>query len=193
MNSFLKKALASLMVGLVTIYALPLYTFAKDENVYSKINTQGETYKTIVTTKDMDKVEQTETDKELPLEMKITYTLDGKQISADELAGKSGKVVIKIEYINKSAQTVNINGREETMYTPFVVAVGSIIDNENNKNIKVTNGKVVENGNKSIVFGVVMPGLDESLDLSGVLGKIDIPSSIEITMETKTLQKKYTF
>ena len=50
------------------------------------------------------------------------------------------------------------------MYVPFVVAIGTIIDNESNKNITVTNGKIMDDGTKTMVFGVAMPGMQKSLN-----------------------------
>ena len=189
-NKFIKKAISGIMVVMLGAYTLPIYAFSNEEVVYSKIDTQGKNYKTIVTTKEKDEIKQDNSNKELPLETKITYTLDGKEISAKDLAGKSGKVSIKIEYINKSSKQEYINGKYETMYTPFVVAVGSIINSEKNKNIQVTNGKVIETGDKAIVVGIVMPGLEESLKLTGELADINIPSSIEITMDATEFEMK---
>lgn len=124
---------------------------------------------------------QGETQKELPIECKITYTIDDKEITAEELAGKTGKVKIKIEYINKDKHVVNINGKKEELYTPFVVVCGTIIDNENNRNITITNGKVIDNGDKTTVVGIAVPGMQESLGISS--NKINIPDTIEITMD----------
>ena len=190
MNNLIKKTIAGLTVGIVTLYTLPVYAFASTESVYSKLKADGESYQTIVTTKDNDDVKQEKSEKELPVETKITYTLDGKEISAKDIAGKSGKVSIKLEYINKSAKNVYVDGSYQTMYTPFVMVVGTMIDSENNKNIEVKNGKVIENGGKAIVVGVVLPGLEESLNLNGSLVGVDIPSSIEITMDSKNFEMK---
>lgn len=190
MNNLFKKTVAGLTVGVVTLYTLPVYAFASTESVYSKLKADGESYQTIVTTKDNEEIKQEKVEKELPVETKISYTLDGKEISANELAGKSGKVTIKLEYINKSAKNVYVNGSYQTMYTPFVMVVGTMIDSQNNKNIEVKNGKVIENGGKAIVVGVVLPGLEESLNLKGNLAGIGIPSSIEITMDSKNFEMK---
>ena len=76
------------------------------------------------------------------------------------------------------------------MYTPFVVAVGTLIDTKNNKNIEVKNAKIIENGDKSIIVGLVMPGMKESLKLSGEFANINIPNSIEITMDATKFEMK---
>ena len=191
MNNLVKKTIAGITIGLVTLYTLPVYAFASTESVYSKLKADGESYQTIVTTKNNnDDVKQETVEKELPVETKITYTLDGKEISSKDLAGKSGKVTIKLEYINKSAKNVYVDGSYQTMYTPFVMVVGTMIDSQNNKNIEVKNGKVIENGGKAIVVGVVLPGLEESLNLTGDLAGINIPSSIEISMDSKSFEMK---
>jgi len=125
---------------------------------------------------------QGETQKKLPIECKIKYVLDGKQITPQELAGKSGKVKITIEYSNKDKHTININGKSETMYTPFVVVCGTILNNDNNKNIKITNGKRIDDGSKTTLVGISLPGLQESLGISK--NKLEIPNTIEITMDS---------
>ena len=189
----MRKIMKSLIWAVVTIstitYMSPVYAIANKETIYSKINSNGDVYKNIVTTKDGEDVKQEETEKELPLESKITYKLDGKEIKPEELLGKSGEVKIKIEYKNKSAKNVVINGKSETLYTPFMVTLGTVINSKNNKNIKVSKGgRIVENGDKTIIVGAIFPGLEESLNLSGKLSKIEIPNSIEITMESKNFE-----
>lgn len=129
---------------------------------------------------------QGDTTKELPVELNIKYELDGKEISADEIAGKSGKVKITLDYTNKEQRTVTINGKQETMYVPFVIVAGTIINNDNAKNVTVSSGKVIDDGTRAIVAGVAMPGLQESLGISK--DDVDIPSSIEIEMDATNFE-----
>ena len=124
---------------------------------------------------------QGNTDKELPISCEVKYELDGEEISANDIAGKSGKIKITLQYKNKEERTVNINGKNIKMYVPFVVMTGTIIQNENAKNVEVSSGKVVDDGTKTIVVGMAMPGLQESFGLSD--DDIKIPSNIEITMD----------
>ena len=124
---------------------------------------------------------QGNTDKELPISCEVKYELDGEEISANDIVGKSGKIKITLQYKNKEERTVNINGKNVKMYVPFVVMTGTIIQNENAKNVEVSSGKVVDDGTKTIVVGMAMPGLQESLGLSD--DDIKIPSNIEITMD----------
>ncbi len=106
------------------------------------------------------------TDKELPVSMNVTYTLNGKEISPEELAGKSGRVTMKFSYENKDRQTVNVNGKDVEVYTPFAMVSGMMLDSEKFTNVEITNGKVVSDGGNYIVMGVAVPGLKESLDIS---------------------------
>ena len=129
---------------------------------------------------------QGESQKELPIECSIKYELDGKEVSAKEIAGKSGKVKITVEYTNKDKHVVKINGKNETLYTPFVVVCGTIINNENNKNIEITNGKMIDNGNKTTLIGITLPGMQESLGISK--GKLEIPNKLEVTMESSNFE-----
>lgn len=124
---------------------------------------------------------QGESQKDLPIECKVKYELDGKEISANEIAGKSGKVKITLQYTNKEERTVTVNGKKVKMYVPFVVVAGTIVKNENNQNVTISNGKVIDDGTKTTVIGMAMPGLQESLGVSA--DDIEIPNNIEITMD----------
>ena len=127
-----------------------------------------------------------ESDKQLPVECKITYELNGEEISVEELKGKSGNVKIKINYTNNEKHIVSINGKQVTMYTPFIIVAGTKIDNAKNKNIQITNGKIVDNGESTLAVGIAMPGMQENIGISK--SKIDIPEEIEISMETEDFE-----
>ena len=124
---------------------------------------------------------QGNTDKELPLDCTIKYELNGEEVAPNDLIGKSGSVKITIEYTNKEERFVNINGKNEKMYVPFVVMAGTMLDNTKMKNIEVTNGKVLDNGQKTVVVGLACPGLIESLGLEDE----DLPdlNKVEISFE----------
>ena len=124
---------------------------------------------------------QGKTDKEIPIKCEITYKLDGEEISADEIAGKSGLVEITVKYENKDEHEVQINGKTEKMYTPFVVVLGTIVDNAKASNISVSSGKIIDNGKNTIVAGIALPGMQESLGVNKE--DIEIPNSITITLD----------
>ena len=124
---------------------------------------------------------QGESQKELPIACCVTYELDGKELSAEEIVGKTGKVKVTIHYTNKEEHIVTINGKEQKLYTPFVAVAGTVIPNDKNKNIEISNGKVINDGSKTLVMGVSMPGLQESLNISNE--EMLIPDDIEISME----------
>lgn len=126
------------------------------------------------------------TDKELPVEQSITYYLDGKEMSADEIAGKSGKVKIRFDYKNNVKTVETVNGKEHNVYVPFTVMTGMVLD-DSFSNVEVSSGKVVSDGDKQIVVGVAMPGLSDSLkvDASDFSEDVDIPEYIEVTADVK--------
>ena len=111
---------------------------------------------------------QGKTDKELPVSLNISYKLNGKDITLDKLLGKKGKVEITLNYTNKDSHNVLVNGSYQKLYTPFIVTFGTIIKNENNSNITVSNGRVVSNGKSSIVVAVASPGLHDSLGIDSI-------------------------
>lgn len=129
---------------------------------------------------------QGETKKELPIECKISYKLNNIDIKKEEIIGKSGLVKVIFEFTNKEAREVIINGKKEIIYVPFVVGIGTVFNNEKNKNIEITSGKVIDNGNKSVVLGIATPGMQESLGIDKNI--IDIPNSIEIFMDAKDFE-----
>ena len=129
---------------------------------------------------------QGETDKELPIKTTITYKLNGQEVAADELKGKEGKISITVNYENLDEHNVKINGKTEKMYTPFIVVAGLLINRDNNENITVTKGKVVDNGKNAIAIGIALPGLQESLGISK--SDVDIPSSITFEMDAKDFE-----
>lgn len=103
--------------------------------------------------------------KSLPIGINIKYYLDGKEESLDNILGKSGKIKIIIDFTNNEKHNALVNGKQETMYTPFLVTMGTMLDS-NVTNIKINNGKVVASGNKNMVVGISSPYLNRSLNIS---------------------------
>ena len=102
----------------------------------------------------------------LPLEFKISYTLDGQPISADQIAGKSGKVGITVKMNNVDSYSVKVNGVNMTMYNPMLVVGGISLSEMKFQNINVENGRVVGSGNTQYAVLAGFPGINESLGLS---------------------------
>lgn len=121
--------------------------------------------------------------KELPVDLKVSYKLDGKTVSADEIAGKSGKATIRFDYTNKQYSEVKIGGKTEKIYVPFAMLTGLMLDNDVFTNVSVTNGKIINDGDRTIVAGFALPGLQENLNLSK--DKFEIPDYIEVTADVK--------
>ena len=120
-------------------------------------------------------------EKELPVGMTVTYTLDGKKVSTDEIAGKTGKVSIRFDYDNRQYEMVKIDGKEEKIYVPFALLTGMLLDNEHFRNVEVTNGKIINDGDRTSVVGIALPGLQENLGISK--DKLNIPDYVEITAD----------
>lgn len=123
------------------------------------------------------------TDKELPVDVKISYTLDGKTVSPADLAGKSGKVSIRFDYANRAAQTAEVDGEEVQIFVPFAMLTGVVLDNEVFSNVEVTHGKLINDGDRSVVVGMAFPGLQESLNLNPET--LELPDYVEITADVQ--------
>lgn len=121
-----------------------------------------------------------------PVSQKVTYYLDGKEISPEDLAGKSGKVTIHFDYTNNSTYTETVNGEEVTVCVPFAAITGMVLD-DSFSNVEVTNGKVQNTGKGNIVIGYALPGLKDSLDLNDddLDEDVDIPESFEVTADVE--------
>lgn len=119
--------------------------------------------------------------KELPVGLSVRYYLDGKSVSPEELKGKSGKVTIRFDYENRQYETVQINGVNQRIYVPFAMLTGMILDNDTFQNVQITNGKLVNDGDRTMVVGLAFPGLQENLNLSR--DDLSIPDSVEITAD----------
>lgn len=119
--------------------------------------------------------------KELPVGLSVRYYLDGKSVSPEELKGKSGKVTIRFDYENRQYETVQINGANQRIYVPFAMLTGMILDNDTFQNVQITNGKLVNDGDRTVVVGLAFPGLQENLNLSR--DDLSIPDSVEITAD----------
>ncbi|MBO4746982.1 MAG: hypothetical protein J5607_02825 [Clostridiales bacterium] len=119
--------------------------------------------------------------KELPVDMSVSYFLDGSPISPDDLLGKSGRVTIRFEYKNNAYEMKEIDGKQEMIYVPFTMLTGVLLDNNVFSNVSVSNGKLVNDGSRTVVVGFAFPGLAEDLGLPS--DKITIPNSVEISAD----------
>lgn len=127
------------------------------------------------------------TDKQAPVSVKITYTLDGEEIEPAQLAGRSGHLVMTFTYTNNLSKTVKSEDGEYTVYQPFTVVSGALFDNTGVSNIEVTNGRAINDGSRTAVVGVAFPGLSQSLGLDSLkdedISRIEIPESVTISAD----------
>lgn len=122
------------------------------------------------------------TTKKIPVGMKVTYELDGKKVSADDLEGKSGHLKIHYEYQNTSA--------DSGKYTPFLMATGLLMDGEKFSNVTVDNGKVISDGDRDIVIGMGLPQLKEQLtSVSSKVDDLDILDSFTVEADVTDYEK----
>lgn len=118
------------------------------------------------------------TEKALPVDMKISYTLDGKSVSASEIVGKSGKLTIRFDYKN----TTNI---------PFAAATVMILDGEIFEHVTVENGREMSDGSRTAVIGVSFPNLKDILGVDPE--KLRLSEYVEISADVKNFEMTNTF
>ena len=107
---------------------------------------------------------QGKTSDDLPISLNVSYKLDGNLVKAKDIKNKKGHVEITINYKNNLKHEINGN----TLYTPFVVISELNLDGKYNKNIKVSNGKIINNGTTNMVVAIASPGINESLNIDDI-------------------------
>ncbi len=122
------------------------------------------------------------TDKQLPVSVKATYYLDGNEILPEDLAGKSGKVKIRLDYTSNETVTKDVNGKDEDISVPFVAVSGMVLG-DNFTNIQVTNGKYLAQGESNIVVGYAVPGLDSGVKDAAKDLDTEIPDYVEVSAD----------
>ncbi len=116
-----------------------------------------------------------------PVTIRVSYTLDGKTVQPSQLAGRSGRVVIRFDYTNNSTTTVKVNGQDTKINTPFVVLTGLYLDGAHFANISVENGKILNDGDRTLACGFALPGMSDNLKLAR--DAVDIPDHVTITAD----------
>lgn len=161
---------------------------SKEETVYVLTDAAGALRKIIVSDWIQNTIgtEEEDAEKGLPIELSVTYQLNGETITPEELAGKSGSVRIRYDYSNKQFEDTKIDGKEEKIYVPFTVLTGMLLDNEKFTNVEVSNGKLVDDGSHTAVVGIAFPGLQEDLALDSE--KLEIPDYVEIKADVKNFE-----
>ena len=149
-----------------------------DETIYVFTNPDGSTRRLISSdwTKSAGSDVYTKVDvdeAEAPLDLKVTYKLDGKTISAKDLAGRSGKVTVRYNFTN--------NDKDGNYYVPYTVVSGIILANDSFKNVEVVNGKLLNDGDHTVVAGITFPGMATNLGVS--TSDFNVPEYFEFTAD----------
>lgn len=127
---------------------------------------------------------------EVPVALSVSYKLDGRSVSPSELAGQSGKVTIRFDYTNHQSETVEIDGTKEEIYVPFAMLSGMILNNDSFTNVEVSNGKLINDGDRTVVVGIAFPGLQDNLAVDS--DKLEIPDYVEITADVTDFEMSNT-
>ena len=117
-------------------------------------------------TNDTDVYYKGNTDKALPIDVKVTYALDGQEAALEDIIGKSGHLTVTVNLKNNETGTVNVNGKDRTIVTPLITAVGVILGGDAS-NVTAEHGMVESAAKSSVAAFVTLPGVKDSL--SGLL------------------------
>ena len=139
-------------------------------------------------TDDTDVYYKGDTDRQLPISAKVTYTLDGRTAPLSELLGKSGHLVLTIDLTNYETGKVTVNGKERTIVTPLVTAVGVVLGDDAS-NVNAVNGLLESAAKSSVAAFVTLPGVKDSL--SGLLPD-EVDSIEDYLQDTITVEADVT-
>lgn len=122
--------------------------------------------------------------KQLPVSVKIRYELDGQEISANDIQGKSGHLKLTISFTNNYSEVKNINGKSIVVHPSYLA--GGMLNMSTGKfsNVKCESGKIVNDGTNEMLAFANIPGLNETLRSAG-LDKVNnqLGISDDVTVE----------
>lgn len=122
--------------------------------------------------------------KQLPVSVKIRYELDGQEISANDIQGKSGHLKLTISFTNNYSEVKNINGKSIVIHPSYLA--GGMLNMSTGKfsNVKCESGKIVNDGTNEMLAFANIPGLNETLKSAG-LDKVNnqLGISDDVTVE----------
>lgn len=139
-------------------------------------------------TDDTDVYYKGNTDKALPIDVKVTYALDGQEAALEDLIGKSGHLTVTVALKNNETGTVNVNGKDRTIVTPLITAVGVILGGDAS-NVTAEHGMVESAAKSSVAAFVTLPGVKDSL--SGLLPD-EVDSIEDYLQDTVTVEADVT-
>lgn len=122
----------------------------------------------------------------IPIDVNITYYLEGKEINPENLAGKSGRVKMKIDFKNMENHVSVINGKSRTLYTPITAVAVINLPLDKFSEVTSSSGELISDGNNQILTFIGFPGLRESLDLDRDI--VDLPDSLTIEASVKNFE-----
>ena len=135
-------------------------------------------------TNDTDVYYKGNTDKALPIDVKVTYALDGQEAALEDIIGKSGHLTVTVNLKNNETGTVNVNGKDRTIVTPLITAVGVILGGDAS-NVTAEHGMIESAAKSSVAAFVTLPGVKDSL--SGLLPD-EVNSIEDYLQDTVTLE-----
>ena len=135
-------------------------------------------------TNDTDVYYKGNTDKALPIDVKVTYALDGQEAALEDIIGKSGHLTVTVNLKNNETGTVNVNGKDRTVVTPLITAVGVILGGDAS-NVTAEHGMIESAAKSSVAAFVTLPGVKDSL--SGLLPD-EVDSIEDYLQDTVTVE-----
>lgn len=167
-----KKAAVAVLAAVLTA-AMAAGTVSADESgnktVYVITDANGVVKEVI----DPARQENEDSFTDLPVDIRVSYELDGEAVSPQDLAGKSGHVIIRMEYENHTK-------------APFAVLTGMVLDSSVFSDLSVSGGKLMGDNGRNLVAGLLFPGLQDLLELQSE--DISVPEELVVEADVTNFE-----
>lgn len=180
MKAKLTRFLSALLSLCVLMACTPALAEGR-ETVYVVADASGAAGKTFVSVTQSEESGMRETDAELPVRLTLSYSLDGAPLAPEDIAGRDGRAVLRIDYENRTKRTVQADGAAYELCVPFAALTAVVLDGERFQNVEVENGVTLSDGDRILALGWAFPGLKENL--AGARGTEKIPGFVEISAD----------
>ncbi len=124
-----------------------------------------------------------ESDASLPVGVSVSYYLNGKKVSPEEIAGASGEVKVRFDYTNRQSVEIEKDGEMKSVTMPYLFMTMVVLPEDVFTDVKVENGSLAELSGTQAVIGYAVPGFMDSLKLNDweVTENTELPEYVEFT------------
>lgn len=167
------------------------YESVRNMTSTDQIRQKGDTIR-IDTDQDMLYYQGNVAEGQLPWNIHLTYTLDGKEIAAKDLAGKSGSLLIRID-VEENPQS------EKGFFENYALQITAALNTEKCTSIRAEGATLANaGGNRQMTF-TLLPGKEKSLEIQADVKDFEMDSisfngirlNMDVDVDSKELTSKF--